>query len=211
MRSRPGQRSRLGCHQGGPTLQARQGQAGGKTAALNSEAFVNGGDSAKGDSRLRRNVEEITTGEKFVVSGQWLKSKGSACDAPDALDGRATAIACARRRPRRWWHRSQSIREAWPIPTSDHRRSQLVCQRRSHHGDQERGLHRFDREPAWGGCLFLCLRWPMGLSGSRSVVGNTDTASGRRRRMAHQCGRAGGAGLQHRLQIGGADQRPLCQ
>ena len=60
----------------------------GKTAALNSEAFVNGGDSAERNRpALAQTFEEIATGEKFTVAVNHLKSKGSACDAPDALDG----------------------------------------------------------------------------------------------------------------------------
>ena len=60
----------------------------GKTAALNSEAFVNGGDSAERNRpALAQTFEEVATGEKFTVAVNHLKSKGSACDAPDALDG----------------------------------------------------------------------------------------------------------------------------
>ncbi|MCC6416609.1 MAG: ExeM/NucH family extracellular endonuclease, partial [Opitutaceae bacterium] len=60
----------------------------GKTAALNSEAFVNGGDSAERNRpALAQTFEEVATGEKFTVAVNHLKSKGSACDAPDVLDG----------------------------------------------------------------------------------------------------------------------------
>ena len=60
----------------------------GATAALNSESFVNGGDSApRNRAALAQAFEEIGTGARLVVTVNHLKSKGSACDAPDALDG----------------------------------------------------------------------------------------------------------------------------
>ncbi len=62
----------------------------GQTAALNSLAFVNGGD---GDPRNRPTLAqafvELSTGGRFVVAVNHLKSKGSACDAPDIGDGQA--------------------------------------------------------------------------------------------------------------------------
>ncbi len=62
----------------------------GQTAALNSVAFVNGGDSApRNRPALAQAFEEIGTGERFVISVNHLKSKGSACDAPDSGDGQA--------------------------------------------------------------------------------------------------------------------------
>ena len=62
----------------------------GTTAALNSEAFVNGGDGAQRNRpALAQTFEEVSTGEKFTVVVNHLKSKGSACDAPDARDGQA--------------------------------------------------------------------------------------------------------------------------
>jgi hypothetical protein len=36
---------------------------------------------------LAQTFEEVATGEQFTVAVNHLKSKGSACDAPDALDG----------------------------------------------------------------------------------------------------------------------------
>lgn len=60
----------------------------GLTAALNSVAFVNGGDSvARNRPSLAQAFEQFTTGARFVVSVNHLKSKGSDCDAPDAGDG----------------------------------------------------------------------------------------------------------------------------
>lgn len=60
----------------------------GLTAALNSLAFVNGGDAApRNRPSLAQAFEQFTTGARFVVSVNHLKSKGSACDAPDAGDG----------------------------------------------------------------------------------------------------------------------------
>ncbi len=66
----------------------------GLTAALNSEAFVNGGDSApRNRPALAQAFEEPGTGARFVVAVNHLKSKGSACDAPDAGDGQGNCNA----------------------------------------------------------------------------------------------------------------------
>ena len=66
----------------------------GTTAALNSVDFVNGGDGApRSRPALAQTFEEATTGEKFTVIVNHLKSKGSACDAPDAGDGQGNCNA----------------------------------------------------------------------------------------------------------------------
>jgi hypothetical protein len=58
------------------------------TAALNSVAFVNGGDSApRNRPSLAQAFEQNSNKARFVVNVNHLKSKGSACDAPDAGDG----------------------------------------------------------------------------------------------------------------------------
>jgi len=60
----------------------------GATAALNSVAFVNGGDSGpRNRPALAQAFRENATGAQVVVSANHLKSKGSECDAPDAGDG----------------------------------------------------------------------------------------------------------------------------
>lgn len=60
----------------------------GKTAVLNSEAFVNGGDPApRSRPSLAQAFQENSTGARFIVDVNHLKSKGSACAAPDAGDG----------------------------------------------------------------------------------------------------------------------------
>ncbi len=60
----------------------------GQTAALNTTAFVNGGDGApRNRPSLAQGFEDFATGARFVVSVNHLKSKGSACDAPDTGDG----------------------------------------------------------------------------------------------------------------------------
>ena len=60
----------------------------GQTAVLNSVAFVNGGDSAiRNRPSLLQAFEVNATGARFLVDANHLKSKGSACDAPDAGDG----------------------------------------------------------------------------------------------------------------------------
>lgn len=60
----------------------------GQTAALNTVAFVNGGDSApRNRPALAQAFEENANGQVFIVSVNHFKSKGSACDTPDAGDG----------------------------------------------------------------------------------------------------------------------------
>jgi hypothetical protein len=66
----------------------------GVTAALNSVAFVNGGDGApRSRPSLAQAYEVNATGARFVVAVNHLKSKGSACDAPDAGDGQGNCNA----------------------------------------------------------------------------------------------------------------------
>lgn len=60
----------------------------GDTAALNSEAFVTGGDSGpRNRPSLAQAWESTETGGVFVTDVNHLKSKGSPCDAPDIGDG----------------------------------------------------------------------------------------------------------------------------
>ncbi len=60
----------------------------GRTAVLNTPAFVTGGDSeARNRPSLAQAFAENATGERFVVAVSHLKSKGSACADPDTGDG----------------------------------------------------------------------------------------------------------------------------
>jgi hypothetical protein len=60
----------------------------GTTAALNTVAFVNGGDaSPRSRPALAQAFRDNASNEVFVVVVNHLKSKGSACTAPDAGDG----------------------------------------------------------------------------------------------------------------------------
>jgi predicted extracellular nuclease len=62
----------------------------GTTAVLNTPEFVTGGDSAdRNRPSLAQAFEQVSTGARFVVDINHLKSKGSACDAPDAGDGQS--------------------------------------------------------------------------------------------------------------------------
>jgi uncharacterized protein len=66
----------------------------GSTAALNTEAFVNGGDtSPRNRPAVAQAFQVPTTGATFVVSVNHLKSKGSACGSPDAGDGQGNCNA----------------------------------------------------------------------------------------------------------------------
>lgn len=66
----------------------------GTTAALNSVDFVNGGDSGpRNRPSLAQAFRDNTTGGTFVAVANHLKSKGSACDTPDAGDGQGNCTA----------------------------------------------------------------------------------------------------------------------
>ena len=59
----------------------------GTTAALNSVAFVNGGDAVARNRPALAQAFQHADGERFIVVANHLKSKGSACDTPEAGDG----------------------------------------------------------------------------------------------------------------------------
>ena len=61
----------------------------GTTAALNSVTFVNGGDAAARNRPALAQAFQQADGERFIVVANHLKSKGSACDTPDAGDGQS--------------------------------------------------------------------------------------------------------------------------
>ncbi|MFM6850668.1 MAG: ExeM/NucH family extracellular endonuclease [Terrabacter sp.] len=66
----------------------------GTTAALNTVDFVNGGDSApRNRPSLAQAFRDNTSGGTFVAVANHLKSKGSACDTPDARDGQGNCTA----------------------------------------------------------------------------------------------------------------------
>ncbi|MFN8468773.1 MAG: ExeM/NucH family extracellular endonuclease [Caldilineaceae bacterium] len=66
----------------------------GRTAVLNTPAFVTGGDGeARNRPSLAQAFEEKATGERFIVAVNHLKSKGSACAAPDTGDGQGNCAA----------------------------------------------------------------------------------------------------------------------
>jgi hypothetical protein len=66
----------------------------GTTAALNSTEFVTGGDSApRNRPSLAQAFRDSSTGGTFVAVANHLKSKGSACDEPDARDGQGNCNA----------------------------------------------------------------------------------------------------------------------
>ncbi len=67
----------------------------GQTAVLNTEAFVNGGDSApRSRPSLLQAFKQNSNGQVFIVNINHLKSKGSACDRPTLSMVKATAIRC---------------------------------------------------------------------------------------------------------------------
>ncbi len=66
----------------------------GATAALNSPAFVTGGDSAnRNRPALAQAFMDNASSERLVAVINHFKSKGSACDAPDAGDGQGNCNA----------------------------------------------------------------------------------------------------------------------
>ncbi len=66
----------------------------GTTAVLDSDEFVNGGDAVlRSRPSLAQAFEVNATGARFIVDTNHLKSKGSACTAPDAGDGQGNCNA----------------------------------------------------------------------------------------------------------------------
>ena len=66
----------------------------GTTAVLNTTAFVNGGDSAfRTRPSLAQAFEVNATQARFIVDANHFKSKGSACETPDAGDGQGNCNA----------------------------------------------------------------------------------------------------------------------
>lgn len=65
----------------------------GHTAALNTAAFVNGGDPSPRNRAALAQAFEQANGARVVVSVNHLKSKGSACSARDAGDGQGNCNA----------------------------------------------------------------------------------------------------------------------
>jgi predicted extracellular nuclease len=66
----------------------------GQTAALNTVEFVNAGDNfPRNRPALAQAFEEFGTGARFVYVVNHFKSKGSACNAPDANDGQGNCNA----------------------------------------------------------------------------------------------------------------------
>lgn len=60
----------------------------GTTAVLNTVEFVNGGDSGpRNRATIAQTFAQNSTGAQVIVNVHHLKSKGSACDAPDIGDG----------------------------------------------------------------------------------------------------------------------------
>jgi predicted extracellular nuclease len=73
--------------------QPQRVQPVGRTAALNNVAFVNGGDSAPRNRPALAQAWEQADGARFITVVNHLKSKGSACDLPDAGDGQGNCNA----------------------------------------------------------------------------------------------------------------------
>jgi predicted extracellular nuclease len=65
----------------------------GRTAVLNTATFVNAGDRAERNRPSLVQTFEAVSGGRVVVSVNHFKSKGSACDAPDANDGQGQCNA----------------------------------------------------------------------------------------------------------------------
>ena len=77
----------------------------GRTAALNGTAFVNAGDSGPRNRPALAQAWEQPDGARFITVVNHFKSKGSACDVPDAGDGQGNcnAVRLAAARQLRDW------------------------------------------------------------------------------------------------------------
>ncbi|MGR6808393.1 ExeM/NucH family extracellular endonuclease (plasmid) [Sphaerotilus natans] len=69
----------------------------GRTAVLDSAEFVRGGDASARNRPALAQAFEQADGARFVVAVNHLKSKGSACDTPDAGDGQGECAQVRRR------------------------------------------------------------------------------------------------------------------
>ena len=66
----------------------------GQTAALNSLAFVNGGDGApRNRPALAQAFEDVTNGGRFVLAVNHFAGRASSCDVPDSGDGQGACNA----------------------------------------------------------------------------------------------------------------------
>jgi uncharacterized protein len=65
----------------------------GRTAALNTTSFVTGGDGSPRNRPALAQAFRRADGGRLVVAVNHLKSKGSACDAPDSGDGQGNCAA----------------------------------------------------------------------------------------------------------------------
>jgi hypothetical protein len=123
---RADQRPRHRRDQGRHDLQAGQGHPGrARRRRSTPSAFVNGGDGAPQPRLAGPGLPGGRHRRRFIVNVNHLKSKGSACDAPDAGDGQGNCNASAPSRP--------SVGRGWPptppgraTPTSPPRRLQLL-------------------------------------------------------------------------------------
>ena len=184
----------------------------GQTAVLNTAAFVNGGDSApRNRPALAQAFEENGTGERFVVSVNHLKSKGSACAAPDTGDGQGNCAAVRTQ--------AANLLAQWLAtdPTGSGDPDVLIVGDLNSYAKedpitalQDAGYTNLIEAFNGAECLLLCVRRPVGLSRPCPGQRHARPAGCRRGRLAHQRRRADRAGLQHRLQDPGAAPEPLC-
>ena len=177
----------------------------GTTAALNTQEFVSGGDTApRSRPSLAQAFEVNATGGTFVADVNHLKSKGSACAQPDPSDGQGNCNARAHEsRPRRW-------PRGWPTdPTgtgesdaAHPRRPQRLRRRRTRSAPSEQAgytnlVRRFLGDEAYSYVFDGQWGYLDHALGSAGLVGQVDRCHG----VPHQRRRAVGARLQHRLQV----------
>ncbi len=77
----------------------------GRTAALNSSTFVNGGDGGPRHRPALAQAWQQADGARCIAVAPHLKRKGSTCDAPDAGDGQdnCNAVRLAAAQQLRTW------------------------------------------------------------------------------------------------------------
>ncbi len=155
----------------------------GRTAALNSIAFVNGGEfGPRNRPSVAQAFQENATGARFIVDVNHLKSKGTGCTAPDAGDGQGL---CNEVRVN-----AANALTAWlatdPTGTADPDILLIgdynsYAKEESDHRDQERRLHEPDRVARRPGRVLVCLRRPVGLPRPRTWLGVARRAGNRSR------------------------------
>ena len=145
----------------------------GQTAALNTVAFVNGGDPApRARPSLAQAWQQNSSGARFILDINHFKSKGSACTAPDAGDGQGNCNQV----------RVNAATElvSWLAgnPTGTGESDILLLGDYNSYAMEDpitviknAGYTDLDSGILWPRGVLVCVRWPIGLPRPRARIG----------------------------------------